>query len=482
MRRLMYGFREWLDIESTGKGGSDDGFDMRAWEKDGSVTNVGEEGEEGERAAGGRLWQVQCKREKTLSPSAIEKIVADTIDAGGPPYGYILAAATNPSKKALDAFRSALKAKGVREFYFWGRDHLEDQLALPQNDDVLFTFFGLSSGPRRRSRVTEIRFALNNKNKLLKLMMGGEASEHEFVQPKRFLLRDIKDEEYPFLNEERGAESKPSWQEHEAVALMARGVLFKARTRYARLDRTRREFSLTKAVDRTFRHHPMDAQDKASREELGRSVERYWRRLPRSEQAVLTVYGFVAFEDMLLIDEKGDTARDCPHIFLDFGPDGPFSRFSHSMRSGHEDLDLKEWKYVEDGFPTNFKPASPGAVRPAAELCLPTAVANRLRSASGPGTAYVASSVRLKEGDIFRFDAGEHRGIDSYLEVTRIESSTVGKVLASHKGNEAYERSRLSEHAGREVNDSDAVTIVEYCSISTPSDGEGVNYMSEEWR
>ena len=32
VRRLLYGYREWKDIEATGWGGSDEGFDIRAWE------------------------------------------------------------------------------------------------------------------------------------------------------------------------------------------------------------------------------------------------------------------------------------------------------------------------------------------------------------------------------------------------------------------------------------------------------------------
>lgn len=63
IRRLLYGFRDWVDIEPTGRGGSDDGFDIRAWQKGESVSNISDEGEQGERSGLGRLWQVQGKRE-----------------------------------------------------------------------------------------------------------------------------------------------------------------------------------------------------------------------------------------------------------------------------------------------------------------------------------------------------------------------------------------------------------------------------------
>jgi predicted HTH domain antitoxin len=60
----------------------------------------------------------------------MRSLVRDGVNGATPPYGYILAAATNISKSAYDAFREELRKKGVTEFYFWGKDYLEDQLAL----------------------------------------------------------------------------------------------------------------------------------------------------------------------------------------------------------------------------------------------------------------------------------------------------------------------------------------------------------------
>ena len=62
VRRLLYRFRDWRDIEATGRAGSDEGFDIRAWEKIESITNVSEEGEEGVHRSEGNLWQIQGKR------------------------------------------------------------------------------------------------------------------------------------------------------------------------------------------------------------------------------------------------------------------------------------------------------------------------------------------------------------------------------------------------------------------------------------
>ena len=91
IRRLLYSFREWSDFEPTGRSGSDEGFDIRAWEKTEAVTNI-EEGEEGERLSAGNLWQIQSKREKSITPVKMRAIIRDGVNGESPPHGYILAA------------------------------------------------------------------------------------------------------------------------------------------------------------------------------------------------------------------------------------------------------------------------------------------------------------------------------------------------------------------------------------------------------
>ena len=242
VRRLLYSFRDWNNIEATGRGGSDEGFDIRAREKGDSVTNVSDEGEEGVHAVEGRLWQVQGKREKTITPAKMRTLIKEGVDQTNPPYGYILAAATNISKTTYDTFRQELRKKGVIEFYFWGKDHLEDQLSLPQNDEILFTFFGLSLSPRRRSRTTELKFNINNKNKILKLVFGrDELLGQQVPRGKGFLLRDMKAEHYPDWKKYPDFEKHRRWEEHDVVDVTATGVIFKVRERYAYLDQIKKQ-------------------------------------------------------------------------------------------------------------------------------------------------------------------------------------------------------------------------------------------------
>ena len=170
VRQLTYDFRDWQTIEATGRAGRDEGIDIRAWEKARTVTNREEDNEpEGEHIVEGNLWVIQCKREKQLGPSQVRKIVSE-FSGDKSVYGYILAAPVNFSKKSYDVFREEIRKKGITECYLWGRAELEDSLLIPKNDHILFTFFGISLSVRRRTRTSEVKFKVNNKNKLFRIL------------------------------------------------------------------------------------------------------------------------------------------------------------------------------------------------------------------------------------------------------------------------------------------------------------------------
>jgi hypothetical protein len=74
IRQLIYDFRDWSLLEPTGRLGSDDGYDARGFEivreetdTDGRESDE-EEDDDTEPQGQERLWQIQCKREKSISP------------------------------------------------------------------------------------------------------------------------------------------------------------------------------------------------------------------------------------------------------------------------------------------------------------------------------------------------------------------------------------------------------------------------------
>jgi hypothetical protein len=174
----------------------------------------------------GNLWMVQGKREKEIGPTKIKAILAD-IEPTNPPYGYILAASANFSKDSYDLFRLELRNKGVMEFYLWGKSELEDMLHLPKNDRILFTFFGISLVSRRRSRATEVRSIITVKNRVLNTL-GEDHQLYESV-----LVRDLKDDKYPFKDEYPDFQKQPRWKEYKAYAYHPLGVWFHVHEYYA---------------------------------------------------------------------------------------------------------------------------------------------------------------------------------------------------------------------------------------------------------
>jgi hypothetical protein len=134
IRQLLKDFRNWHQLEPTGKLGADDAYDARGLEL---VT--------GDAIPGKRLWQIQCKREKTITPKKLAAYVEEMIPTGTEvPHGVILAAPCEFSKASRDIFRDELLRKGVREFYLWGKADIEDAIYQPKNDHLLFKYFGIS--------------------------------------------------------------------------------------------------------------------------------------------------------------------------------------------------------------------------------------------------------------------------------------------------------------------------------------------------
>jgi hypothetical protein len=482
VRRLLYSFRDWSNIEATGRAGSDEGFDIRAWEKGDTVTNVSDEGEEGARELEGRLWQIQGKREKTITPAKIRALVNEGVDQANPPYGYILAAATNISKTSYDTFREALKKKRVTEFYFWGKDYLEDQLSLPQNDEILFTFFGLSLSPRRRSRITELKFNINNKNKILKLIFGREELlGQEAPKGKTFLLRDIKAERYPDRNAYPDFDKRRRWEEHDAARATAKGVFFKIRERYAYFEQVKEQWDYSTAVDLIPRKHNLDPSNQARTEHQGRKVERFWRHLPLRSQAKLVLYGFVPFEDILIIDERGDPEYTDPHVFIDFGPGGPFQGivgFLANDATALDDDEIAKLKQVEK-FPSKFPEPKQGAVHDLAQLGLGVESIRDLGRLRGPKTLYsFDETVKvLVEGSLIRIPKEDQNNRDKYAEVTHIHKTTVGAYVEGKESR--FYRAQLQASAGRELADSDRVTVFELHEVMLVEDG--LIYLGHEY-
>jgi hypothetical protein len=367
--------------------------------------------------------------------------------------------------------------------YFWGAEYLEDQLSVPQNDEILFTFFGLSLSPRRRSRTTELKFTINNKNRNLKKIFGRDELYGQAVaQHKTFLLRDIKDEHYPYRDQYPDFDASRRWEEHDVEDITPKGVLFKVRERYAYLDQSKKQSDFAVAVDLTARKDNIDQANQARLEEVGNRAARFWRNLPRRLQAKLLVYGFVRFEDMLIIDERGDPEYTDPHIFLDFGSSGPF-RYLYPIlaqsqtRIGEDEL--RQFKRVKI-FPSRFPDPNKGEIHDLDKIALRAEHLVGLNILRGALTLYSFDDKLkvLTEGSIIRIPSRNQNTSEKHAEATHIHHTTIGALVDEQKTE--YLRAQLESYAGRGLADNDEVSAYERYEVILPFQGNGVIYADHD--
>lgn len=144
VRQLAYGFKDWIVIEALGRSGADDGVDIRGVERAPTTIDSADVPEESGEAEE-RTWFIQCKREKVFGPAKAQAVAKAAVKAGAEaPFGFVLAAPCDLSKKTRETLSSHLRTAGVRQIHAWGRGELEDMLFLPENDHLLFAYFGIS--------------------------------------------------------------------------------------------------------------------------------------------------------------------------------------------------------------------------------------------------------------------------------------------------------------------------------------------------
>lgn len=430
VRELIYDYKDWQTIEATGRSGNDGGFDVRAYEKVETTSRSKDEDEEQEESnpMSGNLWMIQGKREKDLGPKRVKEILTD-IDSKNPPYGYILAASANFSKDSYDVFREELRKKGVMEFYLWGKAELEDMLHLPKNDRILFTFFGISLVSKRRSRATEIRQVVINKNKLYRVL--GEGADFY----KSVLFRDSKDLKYPYKAEYKDFEKRPRWREYKAVDYHPSGLIVALRKHFAYIDSEKKEYDYTEDANMIYRDS--DSQEDKNKQQANREkIENFWEHLPRRNQATFIRNGLIGYDEMLVIDDKGDTWHKFPHIFVDFDSrTGPISGSYEYLEMGEQSQPLKDYKRVEK-FPKSFPEPITGTIYEEKGVTLNDPDFNMLKHGNEMFCALYECDGRynfLKPRDIVRIENEDRENSSKYyLRITHVESSKLKDYLKKY--------------------------------------------------
>src|SRR5262245_4400393 len=232
IRQLAHGFRNWINLEATGRLGKDDGLDIRGVEGVThraylSASDASEDAEESpmEAVTEERIWSIQCKRHKRITPKLMRTIVGESVpDLQQPPYGLVIAAACDVSAETMAAFHDERVKRGVTEGHLWTKAHIEDLLFRPDYDHLLFAYFGISLGTKRRSRLQQIQSAITVKRKILRALERESVAE---LTHGDLLLRDVEDTKYPFPEGVRSINDLrfPPWFPVHVVSPYSRGVM-----------------------------------------------------------------------------------------------------------------------------------------------------------------------------------------------------------------------------------------------------------------
>lgn len=335
VRQIIYDFKDWKSIEATGRMGADDGIDILAVEtKVVSTDEIKKEFRVEELT-----WIIQCKREKTISPKKIIKIIENDIDKQGEiPYGYIIVASSNFSKKARDNFKYRLNEYGVQEFYLFGKSELEDILFQPKYDHLLFAYFGLSIQKRKRSIKSKLSSNYILKKRLFKVVGGLEELQNKIV-----LIKDASAENYPFIVKDKIT----TWRYYEcALYEPVNCISFFTKKHMAYLDFIKKEWDIIEVYDESFPQYP---QLFGLSEEFyeGLNANYYkafeqWDKVDAIKKGWFYEVKSIPFERILLIDEIGDKFNTEIQLTVDFKNGDPFE-----LRTFHYLLNLNSSDFLK---------------------------------------------------------------------------------------------------------------------------------------
>jgi hypothetical protein len=356
VRQLAYGYRQWLDIEATGRLGADEGIDIRATELffDGSISEPEEDsGEDVDQSLGRqREWRIQCKRHKKLSPAQIRQAVRDLLPKGeARPYGIILAVATDVTANSLASFQDERIKQGIKEAHFWTKAHLEDLLFRPENDHLLFAYFGISIVQRRVNKAREIKRRIQTRRKIMTAL---KASDFD-IEDHDVLVRDIECNAYPPSDDPRFGFSDRVRPIHTATLhqFAPKGLVLRLYMHSGWLmpDGTWDMLTLSslRLGSSMFQGDFVDEHLERQRIDGDRKKE-LLKQVPESEQVHVYEYCVLPFDNIVEVDPLGDVLYSGVHLYCDFNDGSPYEkqqyfeavkRIGQSDHFSHEPLDVK---------------------------------------------------------------------------------------------------------------------------------------------
>ncbi len=306
IRGLAYDFRDWREIEATGRKGNDKGFDIRAWEKpvDDDEEDIQQE----------KKWLIQCKREQKIGPKKAKQYAEDILKENSDLYGVLFVASADLSIDARDAIRKTFAEGGVTEVSIWSRSEIEDQLYQPKNDHLLFAYFGFSIVKRKQSMKTKVRAKLAAKRKVTRIL--GEVNEFHY---RDVLVINSEYSDYPMLPKNYAKLSVPERPFIQGCFLRHYygGIIVYTGEFYAYVDKEKQEYDIEERHN-LYHNGPSDSELKPNKTVLKNhyNVALFQDSIDANKQYHYYECYVVPYENIIDIDEAGDEYNDDPHIIV----------------------------------------------------------------------------------------------------------------------------------------------------------------------
>jgi hypothetical protein len=332
-RQLVYDLRDWTSIEALGRSGSDGGIDIRAIETE-PASKDGSDGEQANDDASSlqkqRIWVIQCKRVKSITPKNVSEIVNDFFaQPHNEIYGYMLIGACDFSKAARDKFREEMTTQKIADFKMVGKAELEDMLFLPKNDHLLFAYFGISLQVARRTLKTSVTASLATKRKLCTKFDAINGAGYTLV-----LVRDPRNTEYPRIQDIDLFLKHPQWMYFEvARQIRVDHVAFIVRKCFAYANFETKEWDALQNYNDCSGPSQLSQFMHGSdeRADLRAKYFSYWNdKIPEGNRAWVRCIREISYSRIMAVDEFGDRYNNAPHLLVEYRPGGdPFEEGGH---------------------------------------------------------------------------------------------------------------------------------------------------------
>lgn len=468
VRALIYDLRDWNKVQSTGIAGSDEGFDIRAWEKKYIPTPSSDE--ESDDASvipvDGNLWMIQCKRESDIGPTKVGEIIDENIpDKSSAPHGYILVAPTNFSKKSYDIFAKKLREKGILEFQLWGKPDLESMLIQPKFDRVLFSFFGVSLVAKAKSKTSKTKTLISIKNKLRNILGDTDPKDKH----RSILIKDINADFYPWKQEYPDFEKNPKWLEVVPKEYHPTGLIVQYQEHFGYIDEKNKTWDCIENIDSLPKESEMHYYHKPDKnKELTRDL---WEHLPRKNRAMIFIQGFIRFKDVLAIDDKGDIAFNFPHIYVDRNIYNDLFKITWAVaEKGDYDqrtsIDLRQEKYKRKSFfPKELPAITKGKFHKDKSVEIDPDLL-RIFAYNRQHCDLIAADGRydyLSVRDIVEYPHLRDEGTSSseYVKILHKYSTTVAEYLSDSSADE-IKKTVLEKQVGKDVDGKIKINVLEF--------------------